>query len=126
MLMQNLKKQRGLTFISWLVILIVAGFIAMVGIKIAPVYLEHFAVRKSVESLKNEPLISRKPLTEIRKMLMRRLDMNNIRYLGKDQIHLTRAGGVTKITIGYEQRKAIVGNISLVMTFEDSIELIAN
>ena len=31
--MQPIKKQRGLTFISWLVILMVAGFLAMVGIK---------------------------------------------------------------------------------------------
>jgi hypothetical protein len=120
------KKQQGLTFISWLVILVVAGFFVMVGIKTTPVYLEHFAVKKSLESLKNEPLISRKPLSEIRRMLMRRLDMNSIRHLGKDQIHFTRSGGVTKITISYEERKPIVGNLSLVMTFEDSIELIAN
>ena len=124
--MKSLRKQQGLTFISWLVILVVAGFFVMVGIKITPVYLEHFAVRKSLESLRNEPLISRKPLTEIRKMLMRRLDMNNIRHLGKDQIQFTRSGGVTKITISYEERKPVVGNMALIMTFEDSIELIAN
>ena len=124
--MKSLRKQQGLTFISWLVILVVAGFFVMVGIKITPVYLEHFAVRKSLESLRNEPLISRKPLTEIRKMLMRRLDMNSIRHLGKDQIHFTRSGGVTKITISYDERKPIVGNMALIMTFEDSIELIAN
>ena len=32
--MKSLKKQQGLTFISWLVILVVAGFFVMVGIKI--------------------------------------------------------------------------------------------
>lgn len=126
MKMQSLNRQRGLTFISWLVIIVVAGFLVMVGIKITPVYLEHFAVKKSLESLKSEPLISRKPVTEIRKMLMRRLDMNNIRFLGKDDIKISRASGVTKINIAYEERKPIVANMALVMTFDDSIELISN
>ena len=124
--MQSRDKQQGLTFISWLVIIIVVGFFVMVGIKITPVYLEHFAVKKSMESLKAEPLISRKSLVEIRKMMMRRLDMNSIRYLNKDEIKITRAGGVTTIVISYEKRKQIIGNMSLVMTFDNSVELIAN
>ena len=124
--MQSRDKQQGLTFISWLVIIIVVGFFIMVGIKITPVYLEHFAVKKSMESLKAEPLISRKSLVEIRKMMMRRLDMNSIQYLNKEEIKITRAGGVTTIVISYEKRKQIIGNISLVMTFDNSVELIAN
>lgn len=124
--MRSRNKQQGLTFISWLVIIVVAGFLVMVGIKITPVYIEHYAVKKSMESLRAEPLISRKTVTEIRKMLMRRLDMNNIQYLGKEEIKISRASGVTTITISYEKRKPIVGNISLVMTFDDSVELIAN
>jgi len=124
--MQSRKRQQGLTFISWLVILIVVGFMVMIALKVTPVYLEHYAIKNSVESLKQEPLLSRKPLTEIRKMLMRRLDMNSIAFLQKDDILITRAGGVTKISIKYEVRKPIIYNMSLVMTFDDSVELISN
>jgi hypothetical protein len=124
--MQSRNKQQGLTFISWLVILAMAGLLVLVGIKITPVYLEHFAVKKTLESLKQEPLVSRKSLREIRTMLMRRLDMNSVYDMTKDEIIIKRAGGVTKITIAYEERRNVVGNLSLVMTFEDSIELISN
>lgn len=124
--MQSIKRQRGLTFISWLVVFIIVGFFVMIGIKITPIYLEHFAILKSLESLKNEPLISRKPVTEIRKLLLRRLDMNSIQFLSKEEMKITRAGGVTTITISYEERKPILGNMALVVTFDDSIELIAN
>jgi hypothetical protein len=102
------------------------GLLVLVGIKITPVYLEHFAVRKTLESLKQESLISRKSLREIRTMLMRRLDMNSVYDMTKDEITIKRSGGVTKITIAYEERRNVVGNLSLVMTFEDSIELISN
>ena len=124
--MYSKKKEQGLTFISWLIILIVVGFAISIGLKIGPVYLDHFAVRKTLESIKQEPLISRKPVSKIRKMLMARLDMNSIRYLGKDNILIKRVGGVTTITIKYEERRGVAGNLSLVMTFDDSIELISN
>lgn len=124
--MHSRKRQQGLTFISWLVILIVLGFLVMIGLKITPVYLEHFAVKSSLESLKSEPLISRKPITEIRKMLSRRLNINEIRGLSKDNIIIRRTGGITTVTIKYEKRRNIIGNLSLIMSFDDSIELISN
>ena len=124
--MQSRNKQQGLTFISLLVILVMVGIFVLVGIKITPVYMDHYAVKSTLESLKAEPLISRKPLRDIRTMLMRRLDVNNIYGLTKDEITIKRSGGVTKITVAYEERRSIVGNLSLVMTFEDSIELISN
>jgi hypothetical protein len=124
--MQTRNGQQGLTFISWVVILAMLGMVVLVGLKITPVYLEHFAIRKTLESLKDEPLISRKPVTEIRKMLMRRMDINSVYDLNKDEVKIKRAGGVTTITIQYEERRPVVGNLSLVMTFEDTIELISN
>ncbi|MCU7810462.1 MAG: DUF4845 domain-containing protein [Candidatus Thiodiazotropha sp. (ex Notomyrtea botanica)] len=124
--MRSRQKQQGLTFISWLVVLIVVGFMVMVGLKITPVYLEHFTIRKSLESLKDEPLLSRKPVREIRKILFRRFDMNSIYDLTKDEVIIKRKGGITEVTVKYEERRNVVGNLSLVMTFEDSIELISN
>jgi hypothetical protein len=124
--MQTRNRQQGLTLISWIVVFAVLGMMVLIGIKITPVYLEHFAIRKTLESLKQEPLISRKPVTEIRKMLMRRMDMNSVYDLTKDEVLIKRASGVTTITIQYEERRPVVGNLSLVMTFKDEIELISN
>ncbi|MCU7935104.1 MAG: DUF4845 domain-containing protein [Candidatus Thiodiazotropha sp. (ex Dulcina madagascariensis)] len=124
--MYAIRKQRGLTFISWLVILIVAGFLAMVGIKITPVYLDHFAVKTTLESVKQEPFAARKSVRELRSMIMKRLDINSISHVKKDHISIKRASGDTTINIAYEVRRPIVANISLVMTFNETVELIAN
>jgi hypothetical protein len=124
--MQNRHKQDGLTFISWLVILVVIGFFVMAGLKITPVYLENFSVKQSLESLKDEPLLGRKTVREIRKILMRRLDLNSVYDMTKDEVIIKRQGGVTTITIKYEERRSIAGNLSVVMTFEDSIEVDSN
>ncbi|MCU7892972.1 MAG: DUF4845 domain-containing protein [Candidatus Thiodiazotropha sp. (ex Ustalcina ferruginea)] len=124
--MRTLQKQRGLTFISWLIILIVAGFLIMVGIKITPVYLDHFSVKTIMESVKNEPFSARKSVRELRSMIFKRLDINSIRHVTRDHVHIKRAGGITTINVAYEERRPVVYNISLVMTFDETVELTAN
>ncbi|MET0065466.1 MAG: DUF4845 domain-containing protein [Candidatus Thiodiazotropha sp.] len=98
----------------------------MVGLKVAPVYMEHFAIKAALESVKEEPFAARKSVRELKNMIMRRLDINNIRYLTNDNISVSREKGKTTIRITYEERRHIVHNASLVMSFDDSIELNPN
>lgn len=124
--MQSLQKQKGLTFISWLIILAVAGLLFYVGIRITPVYLDHYAVKTILETVKNDPLAARKTKREISNMITRRLDINNIRHVTHEHIKIKRTGRKTNIIVAYEERRPIAYNLSVVMTFEESVELSAN
>ncbi|PVV16969.1 MAG: hypothetical protein B6D77_00155 [gamma proteobacterium symbiont of Ctena orbiculata] len=124
--MQSLQKQKGLTAISILVILIVAGFLVYVGIKITPVYIDHYAIKSTLQTVKNEPLAARKSKRDIRDMITKRLYINNIRHVNRDHIKIERAGKTTKINIAYEERRHIAFNLAVVMTFAESVELSAN
>jgi hypothetical protein len=124
--MQSLRKQQGLTGISILVILIVAGFLVYVGIKIMPVYIDHYAIKSTLQSVINEPLSARKSKREIRDMITKRLYINNIRHVNRDHIKIERSGKTTTINVAYEERRPIVYNLSVVMSFAESVELSAN
>jgi hypothetical protein len=124
--MQSLQKQKGLTFISWLVIFIVAGFLVFVAIKITPVYIDHYAIKSVLETVKNDPLSARKSKKDIREMITKRLYVNNIRHIYRDHIKIERSGKKTTINLAYKESRHIIHNISLVMTFEESVELLAN
>ncbi|MEW8570328.1 MAG: DUF4845 domain-containing protein [Candidatus Thiodiazotropha sp.] len=124
--MQSLKKQKGLTTISWLIIFIMVGFLVYVGIKIIPVYIDHYAVVSTLKTVQEDPLSARKSKKEIREMITKRLYVNNIRHVNRDHIKIQRSGKVTTINVAYVESRPIVYNISLVMTFDESIELTAN
>ncbi|MBT3000505.1 MAG: DUF4845 domain-containing protein [Candidatus Thiodiazotropha sp. (ex Ctena orbiculata)] len=124
--MQSLKKQKGLTTISWLIIFIMVVFLVYVGIKITPVYIDHYAVVSTLNTVKEDPLTARKSKKEIREMITKRLYVNNIRHVNRDHIKIQRSGKVTTINVAYVETRPIVYNISLVMTFDESIELTAN
>jgi hypothetical protein len=124
--MQTLQKQKGLTFISWLIIFIMAGFLVYVVLNIIPVYIDHFAIEATLESVKQDPLSASKSSRELRDTISKRLDVNNIRHVTRDDIKIVRSGKKTKIQISYEVVRHIVYNISLIMTFDEQVELSAN
>jgi hypothetical protein len=124
--MQSLQKQKGLTFISWLVIIVVAAFLLYVGMKILPVYIDHYAIKSVLQSVKQDPLTARKSKRDILKMITKRLDINSIRHVNRDHINIKRSGKNTTINITYEERRPIIYNLSVVMAFKEEIELIAN
>ncbi|MCG7964321.1 MAG: DUF4845 domain-containing protein [Candidatus Thiodiazotropha taylori] len=124
--MQSIKKQYGLTFISWLVILIIAGFLVMIGIKITPVYIDHYAVKSALESVKSEPFAVRKSKVELRNLITKRLNINSIRHVTKEHIKIKSAPGSRIINISYEVRRHIAYNAALVMTFDETVELTSN
>jgi len=116
------NRQNGMTLISFLAVFVVAGFLVLLTLKLVPVYLDHMKVKSSLEGLKTEAGLADKPAQEIRKMLQKRWDINSIQDLSADEsVFIEKKNGVVKIQIAYEVEKPVMGNMSALMKFEDSI-----
>lgn len=124
--MINKHRQSGMTGTGWLVVLMVVGFFAMLVIKLAPVYMEHFSVKTVLESLKEEPKITQKSPGEVRSLIQRRLKVNGVYEMDKDAIKIKRDGGVMDVEITYQVTRKMVGNVDVLLSFSDSIKLVAN
>lgn len=119
--MKNRHKQKGITGIGWLFVLVIIGFSALVVLKMTPMYLEYFSVKTSLDSLAKETLPG-KSKAEIRSMLMKRLDINDVDRVTKDDIEIIIRGGDVTVSIDYEAREDLVGNVGLIADFSYSIE----
>ena len=124
--MKSMTRQHGITLISWLVILMVIGFFITLGLRLAPIYMQFYTVKSVVTALPEEPLIGRKTVGEIRSMLDKRLEMNGIEFLKRDDIKISRSKGVTTVVVRYEARKPMVANVDIVVSFNESVTLNAN
>jgi len=124
--MTKQHRQRGMTGAGWLLVLFLIGFFSLLTLKLAPVYMENYTVKTVLASLEQEPLITKKSVTEIRKMIRRRMKVNGIYEFDKDAIKITRDGGVTTVEIDYEVQKNVAGNVDLLVFFSDSVELVSN
>jgi len=118
--------QRGMTYLGMLILMIIIAFCAIVVIKVMPVYLEHFKVESSLKSLAQDSKanMAQLPPAEIRKLLMRRLEVNDVSYVKKENIAISREGNKTMVDVSYEARVTLFFNLDLVARFPDNhIEL---
>ncbi len=114
------RRQQGLSFLEMILLLAVAGFLVMTGIKLVPVYMEYFNVASSVDSLGNVAAPERTE-SRLRELLQRRLDVNNV-SLKPDQVQFTRENdGTIRIHVHYRRTTHWFANISLVVTFNRSV-----
>lgn len=117
------QRQAGLTLISWMVILVLVGILAMTVIRLFPVYIEHLGVTSSMDSLKSDPDLQGAGVSEIRNGLMRRLDVNDVKRVKADNINITREGTVYSVNVAYEVTVPFIYNVSFLMAFDDTVEI---
>jgi len=119
--MANMKKQKGMTAIGWLFVIMIVGMFFIVLIRIFPMYKGSFDVSTSLESLTTDPKAQGKPAIVIRKLLMKRLDINMVREVSAQDITISRSREGITVEVDYEVRKPLFGNLYLLMAYNKSV-----
>jgi len=117
------KHRQGLIFISLVFILGLIVFFVLLGLKIGPIYLNHSKVVSTLSELKRTPDIEYQSESEIRNSLSKRFNINYVNDVTQENITITRHENYLKIVIEYEVVKNIAGNLSVLITFNDVMEV---
>jgi len=121
------KKQQGMTMISMICVGIVVGSIFFLAISVIPIYMDHGKVTGALDSVKKTVEaggVEESP-DQLSTRLFKILGMNNVdNLITKDNVSITREEtGYTKVNIKYEVIKKVVGNASILVEFDDSVEI---
>ncbi|QSA98341.1 DUF4845 domain-containing protein [Methylococcus sp. EFPC2] len=119
-------RQSGMTLIGFLLMFLLIGFFALLTLKLVPIYLEHFKISSSLESLKKEPDIGAKSKNDVLRLLERRWEINMVNAVTAKDVVYTRQPGKVKIQIAYEVTTPILGNVDALVYFDDVIEVPSN
>ena len=115
-----INRQRGMTMLSWLIVLGVAIFFILIGIKMVPTYIENYSVKQVLANMENDRSVRKMSPQEMRKSFMKRLKINSVYEFDRDWMKITKQKNGNLITVDYEIRKPVAGNVAIVMTFSDS------
>ncbi|MDO6564449.1 DUF4845 domain-containing protein [Amphritea sp. 1_MG-2023] len=118
------NKQRGVSFFSLMIILIVAGVFFAVGMKLFPVYWDHSLVTSMMEELVEEPETKRDSPTETRMKVSKRLRINQVSLPVKDAVIIDEKEGVKNITLKYDVTVPMFYNVDAVVKFHEQYEVI--
>jgi hypothetical protein len=122
-LKQSSKHQQGLTFISLVFVLALIAFFVLLGLKIGPIYLNHSKVVSALAEIEKTPDVEEQSEAEIRDSLSKRFDINYVEDVTQDDIKVTRHNNYLKVAIEYEVVTKIAGNLSVLVEFNDVIEV---
>ncbi len=123
----NKRKQKGATFVSWMIGIAISLFLFVTGIKIMPVYLEYHTIKGMVDELATHPDAKSANKRTIRSALEKRLNINSLdKHLSAKNFDIVRIKGSNKrkeITVKYEVRKPWVANLDFIATFDYAKEI---
>ena len=119
----SFRNQQGLAFIPLVFILALVFMVISLTAKIAPAYFNHNKVVAMLEQLKQEAASEKKTASEIKSSLTKRIYINNIDDVTPDDISLSKQGNAVKVFINYEVVKKLFGNMSVLIEFNDEIEV---
>lgn len=119
--MRNIKNQKGMTAIGWLLVLMLVAIFALVGLRLIPVYLDSFKVTSSLESLVNDSGAKGKSGVEVRKLLIKRLDINMVTDVHADDITISRKREGIEVEVAYEARRKLFGDLYLLLDYKKAV-----
>src|SRR5689334_9118806 len=115
----RMRKQRGVTMIGWIILLIPIAIVLYAGIRIGPEYFDYYKLRTAMNETAKE-LESDETLTpqSIRFALDKRFDTGYISNISAKDIEVTKIEGGWQMTADYESEVPLFANLSLTMAFE--------
>ena len=115
----GLSRQSGMTLIGLIMYAFIAFFVAILLMKVVPLYLTDQKITSIFTQLKNFHGDPR----EIRSTIDKQMDINEIDNITSKDFKITPMGSGSHVVYNYEGRADIVGNLSIVASFEHQVNV---
>jgi len=116
---ETCDRQSGMARSGILFGLLLLAILLALGVKLFPIYVDHNFVTSVARSILDSGNLNTMSQTQIRQDLEASLRLNNIRNFDVNDVEVTRSGNHTQVRIQYEKRVVLIGNIDLVVRFDE-------
>ena len=117
--MQNtmLNKQKGMTFIGLVLVVAAVICIAIVGMKVAPAYIEFFGVKKIIVKIANESNFNEMSKKQIVDEFDNGADIGYVKVIKGSDLVIEKGESGNVVSAEYQVVLPIVANASILLNF---------
>ncbi len=123
--MSSQTSQRGAGMIGIIFILIGLSIIGTLGVKLGPMFVDNMTIEEVIRQVASDPETQNMSNRSLRNALEKRLLINGLDQYAK-QASFQRDEGITYLTLNYERRDNLWGNVDIIAVFENSAEIKSN
>ena len=124
--MINRNRQTGLTTLTWLLVVMAAGFFLVCLVKIGPVYMESWTVKSIITQAAEEARGEGLGKAQVHERISKKLLINTVAGMTMADVEVSGQGDDMVIDAAYEVRKPLMFNIDVVVKFDDMIVEVNN
>jgi hypothetical protein len=107
-------------FAGVLLLLIAIVFVAIIGMKLVPAYIEYFTVKKAVTTMAQSGELRNATVADVRKAFQSRAAIDDITAVKATDLEITKDGNGIVVGFAYEKRIPLFSNISVLIDFAAS------
>ena len=111
------RKQGGMTMLGFLITLSVVILFLFCGMKIVPMYIEYYSVKKALASIANEQSASATSKDAIRALFARHLKIDYVKIIKPDMLKIEATDSGFNLAVDYERREELIANLDVVGRF---------
>ena len=111
------RKQLGISLGGLMAGAVVLIAVAMIGMKLAPSYMEFFAIKKAVTALAADSR-GGASVAEVRKGFDQRAAVDAIESVRGSDLEVTKEGGALVVGVSYRKEIPLAGNIGVYIDFK--------
>ncbi len=117
----SLRRQRGMSYWGWMLVVAVFGFILTCVSKMGPAYIDAYYVDEGLKKLAENPNLRDMSRGDIKKELDRFFLINNVRGEPTNAVQVIRGADSVLVSVDYELRQPLIHNIDVVMKFDKQL-----
>jgi hypothetical protein len=112
-----------MTFIGLVFTIAAIVFVAVIGMKLTPAYLEFLSIKKAVTKIANEPTYSTMSKKDIVDEFNKSATIDDIRVINGNDLEIAKEeGGKPVVTAEYQTVVPLIANVSALLDFKTSTD----
>ena len=111
------RTQQGISMLGFLITLSVVIFFAFCAMKIVPMYIEHYSVKKALASIASDPQSANAPKDKIRENFARHMQIDYVSVVKPEMLKIESTEAGYKLVMDYERRESLFANLDVVGKF---------
>lgn len=111
------RTQRGITMLGFLITLSIVIFFAYCAMKIVPMYIEYYSVKKALASLASENRADSVSKEKLRENFARHMKIDYVSTVKPEMLKIESTDAGYRLLMDYERRETLFANLDVVGKF---------
>lgn len=117
--MKSAHSQKGMSVVSWLMLLSVVAFFASAAFKVMPHYFDYMSMEKIITSVETDKSLNVRDVRDFYSHVSKGMQVNSIRGLDMEKaLKVKIENNEFRAHLKYEKREPLIENIDLVVRFD--------